>query len=299
MHGGDPAERMSRQYRLALILVLVGSVVNSTNGLILRSLRSADDWQAVCIRSGSLAIGICIVYVMRNRGRIRQQLRTLDRWSLLGALPMAGANTGFIWSMSHTTVANTTFVLSATPIFTGLMAWLVLGERVSTAAWVAMGVALGGILVMLYDGLGSGTFFGNGLAVLTALCFSTFIVVLRKGRSTDMLPVLVLGSSLAAVSALLMADFQIAVELHDLGLLVLWGGALSCLVHVLFTFSSRYILGAELSLLVLLEFILAPTWVWLAYAEQPSSTTLGGGALVLLAVGGLAFARLMGERATR
>ena len=52
----------------------------------------------------------------------------------------------------------------------------------------------------------------------------------------------------------------------------------SCLAHA----TCR---AAELTLAVLLEFILAPIWVWLAFAERPSVFTLVGGALVLAAVG--------------
>ena len=42
--------------------------------------------------------------------------------------------------------------------------------------------------------------------------------------------------------------------------------------------------GAELTLLILIEFILSPMWVWLLAGEEPSRATLIGGALVIASV---------------
>jgi drug/metabolite transporter (DMT)-like permease len=43
----------------------------------------------------------------------------------------------------------------------------------------------------------------------------------------------------------------------------------------------RYIPAPEVGLLLLLESILGPVWVWLALGEEPGSSTLLGGAIVL------------------
>ncbi|MCP4335062.1 MAG: EamA family transporter [Gammaproteobacteria bacterium] len=43
----------------------------------------------------------------------------------------------------------------------------------------------------------------------------------------------------------------------------------------------RYIPAAEVGLLILLESILGPIWVWLVLAEQPGVNTLAGGAIIL------------------
>ena len=43
----------------------------------------------------------------------------------------------------------------------------------------------------------------------------------------------------------------------------------------------RYIPASEVGLLLLLESILGPVWVWLAIGEEPGASTLLGGAIVL------------------
>ena len=182
-------------YRLALFLVIASAVANSVNGLIVRSMDSAGGWQIVFYRSCFLAGALGIVFVVQSGWRVQAAMRELRAWALLGSLAIAVVNTCFILSMTYTTVANTMFVLSSAPFFTALLGWLVLGETVERSVWIAMGVALAGIGVMLWDGLGAGNLLGNSLAVLAALCFGTFVVVLRKGRGVNMLPVVILGTS--------------------------------------------------------------------------------------------------------
>ena len=271
-------------YRLALLLVIASAVANSANGLIVRSMDSAGGWQIIFYRSCFLAGALCLVFAVQSGGRVRSALRELRPWALLGSLAIAVVNTCFILAMTRTTVANAMFVLSAAPFFAALLGRIVLGETVERGVWVAMSVALAGIGVMVWDGLGAGTLLGNSLALLAAFSFGSFVVVLRKGRGVNMLPVVILGTALGGLNAAFMSGFALSIPLHDIALLFLWGAVLSGAVHVIFTWSSRHVPGAELTLLILIEFILSPMWVWLVIDERPSPATLIGGALVIASV---------------
>ena len=277
-------------YRLALLLVIASSVANSGSGLIVRSIDSADAWQVIFWRSCFLTISLVAVFSVQSRGRVRASLRELRPWALLGSVAIAAVNICFILSLTLTTVANTMFVLSAAPLFTALLGWIVLGETVRRGVWIAMGVALAGMVVMLWDGLGAGTLVGNALAVMAAFSFGTFVVVLRKGRGANMMPVAILGTVLGGVYAGFMCGWALSISWHDIALLFLWGTLISGTVHSIFTWGSRHVPGAELTLLILIEFILAPMWVWLVIDERPSVATLIGGALVMASVASRAIA---------
>ena len=275
---------LNDRYRLALFLVIASAFANSLNGLIVRVIDSATDWQIIFWRSLFLTGGLLTVFVAQYGWRIGGALRELRPWALLGSLAIASVNTFFILSLTHTTVANTMFLLSAAPFFTALLGWLVLGETVERGVWAGMVVALVGIGVMLWDGRGAGTLLGNAFAVATALSFAGFVVVLRKGRAVNMLPVVILGTVLGTVNAAFMCGWALSISLHDAGLLFVWGAIISGAVHAIFTWSSRFVPGAELTLLILIEFVLSPMWVWLVIGETPSNATLIGGALVIASV---------------
>ena len=271
-------------YRTALLLVIVSSVANSANGLIMRSMESAGGWQIVFYRSWFLAGALTVVFVVQSGGRLPAALRDLRPWMVLGSLAIAAVNTCFILSIIYTTVANTMFLLSSAPFFAALLGRLVLGETVERGVWAAMSAALVGMAVMLWDGMGAGTLLGNSLAVLGAFCFGTFAVVLRKGRGVNMLPIVILGAVLGGINSAVMSGGAFSIPFHDIALLFVWGALLSGTVHVIFTWGSRHVPGAELTLLILIEFILSPMWVWLFIDERPSLGTLIGGALVLASV---------------
>lgn len=251
----------------------------------MRSIEQAGPWQIIAIRSGALTVTLVGVFLVQQRHGVLSALRRLGPWSLLGAVMIGTANSAFVWSMSYTTIANTMFILSAVPFLTALLGWIILKERVSPRLWAAMLAALGGIGIMFAGGQGTGTLLGNALALLAALSYSGFVVILRHGRTRNMLPMVILGAILSFGYSATMADFDLEMPVMDFAISYAWGGILSSMVHVFFVFGSRYVQGAELTLAVLLEFILAPVWVWLAFAERPSVFTLVGGALVLSAVG--------------
>ena len=73
----------------------------------------------------------------------------------------------------------------------------------------------------------------------------------------------------------------LAVSQSDFGYLLLMGLYVVPVGSALMFVGPRYIPAAEVGLLMLLESILGPVWVWWVLAEQPGINTLVGGAIVL------------------
>lgn len=276
------------KYRFALCYILLSATLNSFGGLFVRSVESASIYQVIFYRSLALSVSVTIVLLLIHRRDAIKEFLSIGSWGFAGGLLYCDATIFFVLSLSHTTIANTLFVLSAVPFFTALLGWIFIREAVALVTWCAMLVAAAGIAIMLGDGWLTGQVFGNVLAIASAFCFSGFIVVLRAKRATDMMPTICVGSAIAALGGASMTRFDFAVVPGDLLLCVVWGAVFSCLALFLFISGSRHVRGADLSVLVLIEYILGPIWVWLAIGEVPSSLTLVGGSLVLAAVLGRA-----------
>ena len=283
-------------HRLAVMLVLMSSTVNSVGGLILRSIDAAGPWHVLLYRQGALSLALLLVLLSRHRGRVVPEFIGIGRYGVVAGLAMATGATCFIHSLSNTTVANTLFILSATPFVTAVLGWVWLKEPVRRRTWFAMTLALVGIAIMVGGGFAAGTIFGNVMALATVFCFSCFVVLLRRGRATNMMAAVVVGSSISAINAAFILKGNFAISIHDLVFCIAWGGVLSTVVHFLFVWSSRFVRGAELMLLVLVEFVLGPLWVWIFVAEVPRTATLVGGAVVLVTVASHALLSLRGEK---
>ncbi len=61
-----------------------------------------------------------------------------------------------------------------------------------------------------------------------------------------------------------------------------WKSLLGLLVLTLLTLGPRYLPAPEVGMIMLLEAILGPLWVWLVIQENPGTPTLIGGSVVLV-----------------
>jgi DME family drug/metabolite transporter len=73
------------------------------------------------------------------------------------------------------------------------------------------------------------------------------------------------------------------------------GGSLVSGGMVLYTLGSRVVPAAELTLLSMVEVLLAPVWVWLFLRETASPATFLGGGILMLAIIGNALSGLRGR----
>ena len=189
----------------------------------------------------------------------------------------------FLFAVMNTTIANVSFLMATTPMAAALLGWWLLKERVRRATWISMIIAMLGVLVMVYEGVAEGGWFGNSMAMLAALSSAGYVVSLRFGGQTDQMPAVMFGGFVAFFATVFFVDdFQIS--LNDYALCATQGVVISGFCNVVYAFSARSVPAAEITFLALLEVCLAPTWVWWFVGEQPSSLALIGGAILLVSV---------------
>jgi len=152
-----------------------------------------------------------------------------------------------------------------------------------------------GMFVMVRDGLAGGETAGNLAALLSAFGFAAFTLTLRWGKLEDMMPAVVLGglfSMAVAVIALGVRAEGLAVPATDIVISVAMGAGMLATGMALYTLGSRVVPAAELTLLSMVEVLLAPVWVWLALGETASAGTFLGGGILLVAIAGNALSGL-------
>ena len=115
------------------------------------------------------------------------------------------ANLLFIQAIANTSIANALFTLSSIPFITAILAFIFLKEKISLRTIIIMIFAFMGIFILIKDGLESGGFYGNVLALVCAISFYGFVIILRKSRNIDMLPANMVSGVLVIIVSLVIS----------------------------------------------------------------------------------------------
>ncbi len=285
------------RYGQGVMLVLAAGSLWSLMGLGLRQIEAASVWQILFWRSvGMVPVLLAFIHVSSG-GQPLAAIRTVGIAGVVGGLGLVFAFAGAIYAIQTTTIANAVFLFTASPFVAAILGWILLGERVRPWTWAAIAVAVFGMYLMVREGLAMGALAGNLAALLSAVGFGAFSVALRWGKVKQMLPVSMLGGVFSAIVAAIVLGVQgapIAVSGWDMGVSVVIGAVVLALGMVMYTTGSRVIAAADLTLLALIEVLLAPMWVFLFLGETASVATFVGGGVLLAAV---ALNAVMGTRA--
>ena len=269
---------------LSILLLITGSVGISFGGLIMRNINNADPWQITFYRSLAFLFSITLVLIYRHNSDILTSIKKIGYPGIAGGFFLMIAQILYVQSFAHTSIANALFTFSTIPFISAFLAFIFLKEKISTTTIVTMFFAFIGIFIMIKDGLETGGFYGNIIALICAFCFSTFVIILRKSRNNDMLPVNLISSVLALFVSFAISLGEINVPIQDILLCFLWGGVLSGFVHSVFVYSTRFLQASEATLFMLLEFSLGPFWVWIFLNETITQEAFYGGIIVMLSV---------------
>lgn len=288
------------RYGTGVVLVIAAATLWSLMGLTIRQIEVAGTWSILFWRSlGVLPVLLALVW-WRAQGEggpsFGARLTAIGWPGIIGAAGLVLAFAGAIFAIQATTVANAVFLFSASPFLAAVLGWLLLKEPVRPATWAAIALAGIGMFIMVREGLAAGALLGNAAALLSALGFAVFTLALRWGKLADMMPAVILGavfSMLTAAIVLMATGAPLIVPMRDIAISMAMGAVILAIGMALYTAGSRVIPAAELTLLSMVEVMLAPLWVFALLGETASPGTFLGGAILL---GAVAFNALSGAR---
>ena len=284
-------ELTDRNYLKGFFLVSFGATMWSFGALIVRYMVDAQiyQWQYLFFR-GLMIATVLLIYLMIKKGiAFIIDFKNIGLSVLIGACGLMAAFSGFIWSITLTTAANTLFMLAVTPFIAAILGIILLQEKIRSMTWIAMAIALSGVLVMVTEGLETGNLLGNLVALVSAIGFAVFSVSLRWRKETPQFTTVALAGVLCALFTLLILFFHNdtpAMPLRNVYLSILHGTIVG-LGLILFSMGARFLQAAELTLLSLIEVVGGVLWVYLpifGINEVPSILTIIGGIIVLCAI---------------
>ncbi len=275
------SRQLINDHRKGLLITGIGAFLMTFDIPLVR-LAHSDEWTVVYVR------GLCVFFVMLGywfwthyrRGNKVPFINGIEGFA--AAATFAVTNISFMTAIHHTSAANAVFILAFAPLFAAILSRIFLSEPVRLHTWLAIGVAIIGILIIATSGLGTGHAFGDLMALVAATSLACSLTIMRwSGKDMTFSPGF--GSLLTALVAVWFAD-PFSLNLNQAALLGFNSLVIMPISLGLLALGTRYISAPEVAMLMLLDSFLAPVWVWLLLAEVPANQALFGGSIVVTAI---------------
>tara|TARA_Y100001970_G_scaffold292093_1_gene431895 strand:- start:79 stop:939 length:861 start_codon:yes stop_codon:yes gene_type:complete len=265
------------------ILILLGGFSLSWGGLIIRSFDGASIWQILFYRS-LFFLWALITFLFLTYGKETfKKIKIAGFPGLVGGIFLSGSFVAYMYSMTETTVANVVFIISTQTIFLPVLAFFFLKEKISSRGIVAIVLAMLGVILMIGNSIGTGSLYGNLAALAIPINFSILILIVRKYPNVDMIPAIFYAGILSCIYGLILLE-SIYISPKDIWLSFLLGVPQLAFGFIFITIGSRTTPAVMIGLLMLMETIFAPIWVWLFFNEIPPISVLIGGLIIISAV---------------
>ncbi|MCH8533042.1 MAG: DMT family transporter [Saccharospirillum sp.] len=269
-------------HRQGILIAGIGVFVLSFDALLVR-LAGTSEFNVAFWRGTFVFISMSLFIIASGRLREFRQY-WLHGWAALVVTVLYGINTGlFVISVSHTSVANTVVILSSSAFFAALFSWLIIRETIPLRTWVAILVAMVGVVVVFAGSMGLDNWRGDLVALLLAVLMGLTLTLLRRLPNLPKMPVVAMSGVVTAVLAFGFAQ-PLSLEPASYGWLALMGLLQMPIASVMLMMATKYLPSPEVSLFLLIEAVLGPVWVWLILNESIPPMTLVGGSAILGAV---------------
>lgn len=188
----------------------------------------------------------------------------------------------FVVAIELTSIASALFIISTSPVFAAIISRIFLNEKISLRMIFTIIGALIGIGFITFGSFNVEEFFAVGdiAALGVAICLAISLTAARSASNFSMIPAVGISSLLTPLCIVYFINPFNLLYLDWIYILLL-GVVFAPIATCLIATGSRYITSAEVSLLLLLEAVLAPILAWLILFEIPHSSTIYGGLIVL------------------
>lgn len=273
------------------LLILTSALLWSTSGAFVKNLSLSPTTTAMY--RALLAGAVLLILFLARRGRF-----SFHPAMIVMILSFTLMNYSFIASMTYTTAANTIFLQYTAPVWMTMGSVIFLREAIDRRQFWALAGSLLGVAVILAGNASASANekWGVVLGLASGLFFAAVAVSLRFLRAHDPLWLTAVNNLGAfaglAVCQVVLAgaglqawgDLAFPADPHRQFLLVIFGVVQMGIPYLLFGAGLRTVSPQEAGILTLIEPLMNPIWTYLMAGEEPSTTTIVGGTILLFSL---------------
>ena len=273
-----------------IFLALFGTLILTPDALFMRlSELSGGEmvaWRAT--QGGSIFFLIGLLQFIWPRSEVKPKVW---RKSFLALIFVQMANVFcFAYGIFLAPVAIVLIAVATVPVFSIILGYWVLKEVVDFKTWLIVFVVFFGVALSVLGDVNSNdlynysTALGGLCGLVVAFSLACNFVIIRKDKEVAFPLALGMGGIICGVLAFSFWPSAVDISSNSLFYISITGLIILPLSFILLSRAARMTPASNVSIIMLLETILGPLWVWAFISESPKFITIIGGAIVILAL---------------
>jgi drug/metabolite transporter (DMT)-like permease len=283
--GSTTATTVPRPATRDFALLWIGVISASVSAILIRY---ADGAEPLAISFWRCAAGAIVLLPFARAGLGALEPGTWRMPAVAGAF-LAVHFATWITSLELTTVASSVLLVSTTPIFVALAAWLLLKERVQARGWGGVLLAFAGTVLVAGGDLSGSSLDGNLLALIGGATAGGYVLAGRSARQDIGILEYAVIAYASAGALLLAACLVEGVELWGFDARTWW--AITGIVigpqllgHTMINLVLKDIDVTTVSVSIMAEPVIATALAFVLFDEVPPALLYPGGAAILAGI---------------
>ena len=273
-----------------IFLALLGALILTPDTLLMR-LSELSGGQMVAWRAtqaGSIFFIIGLFPFILSRSGVKPKIW---RKSFVALVFVQMANVFcFAYGIYLAPVAIVLIAVATVPVFSIILGAVVLKEAVDMRTWTIVIIVFFGVTLSVigdinsYDIFNLSSILGGLCGLVVAFSLACNFVIIRKDKEVAFPLALGTGGILCGLLAFYFWPSASEINLKSMFYISITGLLILPLSFILLSRASRMTPASNVSIIMLLETILGPLWVWTFTNERPQFLTIIGGIIVILAL---------------
>ncbi len=276
---------------IGLALAIFGAVLLTPDTLFM-ILSELDGFSMLVWRGGLSGIAYILIWIWFSL-RVERRIPNIFTANF-GVIVLCQMLNATLFSLAIS-IAPVTVVLigvATVPIFAAILSRIILGEALSKLTIITAVLVMIGLFISVLGQenseieLGATTLPGAALGLGVAFSLAMNFTIIRKDKDVPFVLAIAIGAFMAAALGAICADALYWPPLGNIAAIALTGVVILPVSFVTLSYAARFVSSSTVSLIMLLETVLGPLWIWWGIGEAPTNSMLIGGAIVVICLTG-------------
>ena len=270
-------------------LAIIGVLILTPDTMVMR-FSNLDRWPLMGWRGVLMGITLLIFWRLFQYSNTGKNISSIYSWQGIIVIFAFGINSvTFTLGIQETSVMVVLTAVATMPVFAAILSIFLMNESQGWAGWLTIIFSMVGVLIVVSDGNNAvgqpegSTLLGAIYGCITAFGLALAFTMIRKYRELEVIPAAAIGSLLSGILGFLLSA-EGSIFTAPVWTIITMGVLILPVSFGLISIAPRYTTSAIVSLVMLLQMVIGPFWVWIAIGERPSITMILGAFLVITVI---------------